>query len=79
MNGADDLDRAAELTQNLADYAISEVQRAARPEQVQNPDGTWPHTECVDCGDDLIKERMALGRYRCVFCQEKVERRRAGL
>lgn len=29
---------------------------------------------CVDCGDPIPKGRLALGRVRCVYCQEKKER-----
>ena len=29
---------------------------------------------CVSCGEDIIPERIAMGRFRCVHCQEAVER-----
>jgi RNA polymerase-binding transcription factor DksA len=71
---ADELDRAADLQQAANDAALQRVQRAARPEQVQNPDGTWPHTECVDCGEDIELPRLEMGRVRCFACQELLER-----
>jgi ribosomal protein S27E len=79
LNGADNLDRAAELTQSLADAAVIEVQRAARPEQSRNPDGSWPHPECVDCGEEQLAVRLQMGRIRCVACQTVLEFHRKGL
>lgn len=79
MSGADDLDQAAELTQRMNDSAVARVQKLARPEQVQRPDGTWPHPDCDDCGDPMVEGRLALGKIRCVICQSALERRRAGL
>lgn len=74
MTEADDLDRAADLTQAATDYAISEQIRKAQPEQVMRADGSWPVQLCVDCGDDLVMARLQMGRVRCVGCQSDVER-----
>ena len=79
MSGADDLDQATELTQMMNDSAVLKVQKLAQPEQVRNADGTWPHAECVDCSDDIVMARLQMGKTRCVICQSKLERRRAGL
>lgn len=70
---ADDLDRAAELTQQLADAAIEEAQRAIAPQQVQCIDGSWPNPEC-ECGESIPEARLRLGRIRCVDCQDALER-----
>lgn len=78
---ADDLDRASELTQALNEAYVLNAMKKAKPEQVQNPDGTWPVTVC-ECGDPIPPARLALGRIRCVACQEDLEkdeqRRRRG-
>ena len=79
MSGADDLDQAAELTQMMNDSAIAQVQKLAKPEQVQNADGTWPKPDCDDCGGEMVPGRLKLGKIRCVHCQGALERRRAGL
>lgn len=79
MNGADDLDQAAELTQRMNDSAVARVQKLARPEQVRNADGTWPHPDCDDCGGEIIEGRLLMGKIRCIACQIALERRRAGL
>ncbi len=70
---ADDLDRAATLTQQLADAAVEEAQRAAAPQQVQSPDGSWPNPEC-ECGELIPEARLRLGRIRCFDCQNMLER-----
>lgn len=70
---ADDLDVAAQLTQQLADAAVADVRRAAAPQQVQCIDGSWPNPEC-ECGEPIPEARLRLGRIRCVDCQEILER-----
>ena len=75
---ADNLDRAATLTQQLADAAVDEVRRAALPEQVQRADGTWPSPDC-ECGEAIPEGRLVLGKIRCIHCQMVLERRKAGL
>ena len=74
MRDADDLDRAADLTQLRRDDAVAEVQRKLLPQQVQNPDGSWPQPDCDDCGVEIPEARLAMGRIRCVFCQDRRER-----
>ena len=55
------------------------VRAKAAPEQVPNPDGSWPTMTCIDCDEDLNPARLLMGRVRCIACQtckEKVEARR---
>jgi RNA polymerase-binding transcription factor DksA len=70
---ADDLDAASELTQQLNDAYVTNARAKARPEQVQNADGTWPKTEC-DCGDPIPEGRLAMGKIRCLECQKDFEK-----
>lgn len=74
---ADDIDRASRLTEAENEYRISVVLAAAKPLQVQNPDGTWPVTECA-CGEEIPIERRKIGRINCVYCQSEIERKRNG-
>lgn len=74
---ADPLDQAAALSQSLSDDGVAAASRLAAPEQVQNSDGSWPITECVSCYGDL-GPRLALGKVRCLRCQEIYEKRRRG-
>ena len=71
---ADPLDQAGVLTQQLNDAYVASVRVRALPQQVQAADGSWPHPLCVDCDADIPPPRLALGRIRCVHCQEYVER-----
>lgn len=73
----DPLDQASQLSQRVADAGVAEARHRAAPEQVQNADGTWPVTECVDC-DGELGERMQLGKIRCIHCQELLEKKRNG-
>lgn len=75
-HGPDTLDNAAELTQQLNDAYVASARRKAGPEQVQGPDGVWPHTEC-ECGEEIPAGRLALGKIRCIDCQIDLERGRA--
>lgn len=69
MHEADDLDRAAELTQQLTDAYISNARSKARPGQVQNADGSWPTPDCIDCEEPIPEARLRLGCLRCIDCQ----------
>lgn len=75
---ADPLDKASEIAQMYADQGLDKVKRKVQHEQQQNEDGTWPITECMDCGVDIPEQRLAWGRVRCVECQENKERRERG-
>lgn len=75
MQEADSLDRAAEWTAQMTDASVANLRLKASPEQVQRPDGSWPHTECVDCDDEIPEGRLRLGKIRCVYCQARKERR----
>jgi RNA polymerase-binding transcription factor DksA len=69
---ADPLDEAAALSSAITDAAIEEVRRANAPETHPDFDGE----SCVDCGELIPKERLALGKVRCVHCQGRLELRR---
>ena len=74
---ADILDVASNVTQTYVDSQAAMASALSAPEQTQNADGSWPITECVDCDCDL-GERLALGKVRCLRCQEVLEKRRRG-
>jgi len=70
----DPVDQASEVEAKFRDKALEECRRRNVQEQTRNPDGTWPTTECVDCGEPIQPARLALGRVRCVDCQSRRER-----
>jgi RNA polymerase-binding transcription factor DksA len=71
----DVIDQAQALEAQLTRAAESLARSAARPEQVQNPDGSWPTEECVDCGEPIGWIRLSQGRVRCIDCQTEKEQR----
>jgi RNA polymerase-binding transcription factor DksA len=74
-HSADPIDQGTELAQYWLEQAEREARAKNKPEQVQGPDGKWPHTECVSCGEDIPEGRLKLGRIRCVECQSAREKR----
>jgi RNA polymerase-binding transcription factor DksA len=70
---ADEIDRANELAAKMAESAVADLRNKAKPEQIQNEDGTWPHTDCLDCGGEIAPGRLALGKIRCIYCQSDLE------
>lgn len=71
----DILDEAGRLTQRLNEAAVEDASWKARPEQVKLPDGSWPQTECEDCGEDIEEGRLQRGYIRCISCQRVLEHR----
>lgn len=71
---ADDLDKASRLADLHNTNNVLVARMKAAPQQVQNPDGTWPVTECA-CGEEIVPQRLAHGYVRCVGCQEAKEKR----
>ena len=77
---ADPLDLASEQELTSTESYIAQARAKNKPEQIQNPDGTWPETECLDCGEEIPQGRLELGKIRCIECQEFLEKRqRLGL
>lgn len=70
-SNSDNLDIAAELQQRLNDAAEARVRQLAAPERHPDFDGI----HCVDCGEKVVKERLKLGKVRCVLCQITLEKR----
>lgn len=72
---ADPLDVATMVSEIATQDALDRTRRLAAPEQVQNADGTWPTTDCVDCGEPIETPRLELGKLRCITCQIALERK----
>ena len=71
---ADILDQASNVTLASTANQIAHLSYLAAPEQVQNEDGSWPVTECTECGNEIPDARLNLGFIRCVACAEVAER-----
>lgn len=72
---ADEIDRAAAISDAHNEDCVANARRAIEPEQVPDADGNFTHVDCIECGDELPTARLNLGRVRCVACQEIKERR----
>lgn len=68
---ADPLDEAASLAASLAEGGIAAARRANAPETHPDFDGE----SCLDCETPIPEKRLAMGKIRCVSCQELLERR----
>ena len=66
---ADENDRAsrAEYSHNLD--SIERIRALVKPESHSDFDGR----HCVECSEPIPKPRLALGKVRCVSCQERIE------
>lgn len=72
---ADPLDRASSVSQEFLEQNLARISDRNKPEQVRLPDGTWPHPDCIDCGEEIPQGRLELGKVRCIYCQEALERK----
>ncbi len=68
---ADPIDEASALAASLADGAIAAARRANAPESHPDFDGE----SCIECGDTIPEQRLAMGKIRCVTCQTHLEHR----
>lgn len=68
---ADPIDEASALSATLTEGAIAAARRASAPETHPDFDGE----SCLDCGDEIPKDRLALGKIRCIHCQTTLEHR----
>lgn len=71
VSDADNLDQASELQDSLNNSSLAALRAKLAADAVPPPgfDGT-----CAACGEDIPKERLALGKYRCIHCQERFEK-----
>jgi RNA polymerase-binding transcription factor DksA len=72
---ADVIDQASDFEHAINEAAVAAARLKSKPEQVQNADGSWLTQECVDCGDIIPPQRLALGRVRCFYCQSELEKK----
>lgn len=67
----DEADIASNLEMQNIQSLIKKNKQMVAPETHPDFDGE----SCVDCGDDIPQLRLDMGRVRCVYCQEKIERK----
>jgi RNA polymerase-binding transcription factor DksA len=67
----DVLDQAAYVTEVMTEKAVAYQREFAKPEK--HPDFDGKHCVEADCGVAIPKERLKLGKVRCVDCQSRLE------
>ena len=67
---ADENERATLIEVQFTDAALEAAREKAKPQFHVDFDGA----HCVECGEAIPAVRLALGRVRCVACQEHLER-----
>lgn len=62
------------LIELQTEIALKRTRAAATRRQCMEPWASeWDGLTCLECEDDLPVQRIALGRVRCVKCQEYIE------
>lgn len=85
---ADVLDEAAALEAKTIESSQAAVRKLTAPQSYRDESGVlitqgktasggYRIVECVECGDDLVPERMELGRIYCVVCWSIKEKKDA--
>lgn len=67
----DEGDIASALEMGFIAQALEAHKSKVAPESHPDFDGET----CIDCGDDIPEVRLAMGRIRCVYCQELLEKK----
>lgn len=69
-------DEVLELAERVINMGIEERIMQARKKQCDNSKfAFWDGKTCFDCGDNMPKERIEMGRVRCIYCQSIAERK----
>lgn len=66
----DQADIASENETAYRDEALRQVTKAANAKPPKDFDGE----NCVECGLEIPKGRLALGKWTCIFCQEILDK-----
>ena len=67
---ADPLDEATALTATMTAHAVAAARAANSPQYHPDFDGE----SCIQCGDEIPQDRLAMGKIRCVACQSALEK-----
>lgn len=68
-------EKALETAEQFQLDQVKERTEQARKRQCDEPRfASWNGVTCFDCGEDIPRIRINMGRVRCVHCQEIAER-----
>lgn len=68
---ADEIDLANDQIDREVSLALSKIRQSASSVDTQGSE------QCLECGDDMPKERQKLGFKICVSCASESERRKS--
>jgi RNA polymerase-binding transcription factor DksA len=72
-------DKTLEMAERLVAAQVDvQVARARTKQSDLAQFAGWDGETCFDCGDAYPAERIAMGRVRCVHCQEVAEKKGKG-
>ena len=66
----------ADNAQGAIELLAAEDERQARGKSIPESHPDFDGSTCLECGDLIPKERIKLGKIRCVWCQGLLERRK---
>lgn len=72
MSEEKQMEQAEALSESFRDKALADVRARANEAVPQD----WDGETCYERGCEIPKVRLALGKFRCVACQELIERGR---
>ena len=64
---ADDSDKATELEEH------HRAQMLKRMAERMKPPSEFDSKHCVECGDEIISARLAIGKWTCIYCQTRLD------
>ena len=64
----------ADVADNFIDLFRSDAEAKARGRSAPEFDAAFDGSHCVECEDEIPAPRLALGKVRCVPCQQLRER-----
>ena len=66
-----EFEMAEQLAQTQRDLLLEQARKALEPQHSERFDGV----NCVDCANEMPRERLVARRIRCTACQTLVEKR----
>jgi len=67
----------ADIAEETIAVCLKDAEARARGKSAPEHDARFDGGHCVDCEIEIPRERLRLGRVRCVDCQSLAERQRA--
>ena len=75
---SDPLDVASRNESIATADAVREQRKLAVPQQIPDAAGNFSVTECLECGNEIVEQRLrvAIKNTLCIYCATEQERRK---